>query len=129
MITNKELIRIAEDAAKKHKCSKDVEVGDVGCALVTDKNNVYVGVSIQACCGIGFCAESGAISSMVTNREYRIKRIVAVNDKGKVLPPCGRCRELMFQIDEKNYDAEIVLGVSKTVKLRRLLPDVWQRKV
>jgi cytidine deaminase len=65
---------------------------------------------------------------MVTNREYRIKRIVAVKDKGGVFPPCGRCRELIFQIDEKNYDAEIVLGVNKTVKLRKLLPNVWQRK-
>ena len=126
VFNNKELISKAKRAARLHKASKDVRIGDVGCALITNKNHVYTGVSIDACCGIGFCAEHSAIAAMVTNREYVIKKIVAVGNR-KILPPCGRCRELMFEIDPKNYEAQVIIGANKTVKLKNLLPHVWQK--
>lgn len=63
---------------------------------------------------------------MVTAGEYRIEKIVAVwkDDAGVtyVLPPCGRCREFMRQIDQGNTDASVVLGSDKAVTLRELLP-------
>ena len=126
VFNNKELISKAKRAARLHKASKDVRIGDVGCALITNKNHVYTGVSIDACCGIGFCAEHGAIAAMVTNREYVIKKIVAVGNR-KILPPCGRCRELMFEINPKNYEAQVIIGTNKTIKLKNLLPHVWQK--
>jgi len=128
-ITDAELIKRAKKVAKRKVISKYFNIisGEVGCALVTDKGNVYLGVSIEACCGMGFCAEPGAIAAMVTNREYRIKRIVAVSSGGAVLPPCGRCREFMYEINEKNLDADVIIGKNKTVKLRELLPHTWQK--
>jgi cytidine deaminase len=126
-ITDQKLIQKAKGVAKPRKSSRDVRIGDVGCALVTDKGNVYLGVSIHACCGIGFCAEHSAIASMVLKQEYKIKKIVAVSDDGRILPPCGRCRELMYQISEKNYETEILLDKNKTVKLKDLLPEPWQK--
>jgi len=101
--------------------------GDVGAALVTDGGNVYVGVCIDTASGTGFCAEHAAIAAMVTAREYKIARIVAVwRNEGQgplhVLPPCGRCREFIHQIDPANLDAEVVLGRDRTVRLRELLP-------
>ncbi len=114
--------------AKLHKASKDVRIGDVGCALITDKNNIYVGVSIHACCGIGFCAEHSAIANMVTNKEYKIKRIVAVTNGGTIVPPCGRCREIIYQINNNNLDTEIIIEKNRVVKLRDLLPEIWQKK-
>jgi cytidine deaminase len=64
---------------------------------------------------------------MVTSGEYRITKIVAVwrdNGNGKlyVLPPCGRCREFIRQIDEANLETEVILAKDKTVKLKDLLP-------
>jgi cytidine deaminase len=126
-ITNNELIEKAKQVAKLHKVSKDVRIGDVGCALITDKGNIYFGVSIHASCGIGFCAEHSAIASMVTNSEYKIKKIVAVSSDGSILPPCGRCRELMYQINENNWNTEIIVEKNKTKKLKDLLPDPWQK--
>jgi cytidine deaminase len=83
-------------------------------------------VCIDTGCGTGFCAEHAAIAAMVTAGEYRIARIVAVwkDEAGTtfVLPPCGRCREFMRQIDPANLDAEVVLGRQESVKLRDLLP-------
>jgi cytidine deaminase len=63
---------------------------------------------------------------MVTAGEYRISKIVAVwrDDDGQlfVLPPCGRCRELLRQVDPQNLDTEIVVSSSSTTRLRDLLP-------
>lgn len=125
-ISNQQLIQQAKAAAKLHRTSDKVKIGEVGCALITDKGNIYRGVSIHASCGIGFCAEHSAIASMVLKREYKIKKIVAVCGDGTILPPCGRCREFMYQIDKRNYEAEIMLGKNRTVKLKALLPEPWQ---
>ncbi len=71
-ITNNELILKAKEIAKFHKVSDYVRIGEDGCALVTNKNNIFLSVSIDAGCGIGFCAEHNAIANMVTNGEYEI---------------------------------------------------------
>jgi bacterioferritin-associated ferredoxin len=64
---------------------------------------------------------------MITAGEYEIEKIVAVwrNAEGALFvgAPCGRCREFMRQIDERNLDAAVVLGMERTVKLRELLPN------
>jgi cytidine deaminase len=124
-MTNDELIRIAERVLNPKRIG-DRLFGDVASTLITDKGNQYSGVCIDTGSGTGFCAEHSAIAAMVTAREYKIKKIVAVwkdaNGKLFVVPPCGRCREFIRQIDEDNLDADVVLGPNKVVKLRDLLP-------
>jgi cytidine deaminase len=95
--------------------------------LTTDRGNVDSGVCIDTPCGTGFCAEHAAIADMVTAGEYRIVRIVAVwnDDESQglhVLPPCGRCREFIRQVDPANLDATVVLGRDELAQLRDLLP-------
>ena len=123
-MTNEELIERATSVINPHRVG-DHLIGDVGCALLTDKGNVYLGVCIDVGSGIGFCAEHSAIAAMVTAGEYRIKRIVAVwQDESNtyILSPCGRCREFMRQIDERNLEAEIILDHDRVMKLAELLP-------
>jgi len=64
---------------------------------------------------------------MVTSGEYAIDRIVAVwrDDSGRlfVIPPCGRCRELIRQIDSSNLDTKIVLSLDEALPLSELLPS------
>jgi cytidine deaminase len=93
--------------------------------LITEKGNVYLGVSIDTMSGMGFCAEHSAIAAMVTNGEHIIKKIVAVAKNGTPIPPCGRCREFMHQIHENNLEAEVIIGKNKSVRLRDLLPFAW----
>ncbi len=103
----------------------DKLIGDVGCALVTETGNIYLGVCIDVGSGNGFCAEHSAIAAMITAGEYRIKKIVAVwrdDKKTCILSPCGRCREFMRQIDEKNLETEIIMERNRTLKLSELLP-------
>lgn len=100
--------------------------GDVASTLVTEAGNRYSGVCIDTGSGTGFCAEHAAIAAMVTAGEYRIAKIVAVwrDDEGSlyVLPPCGRCREFIRQIDPANLDTVVVLGQEHAAVLRDLLP-------
>ncbi len=123
--TNAQLIQKAKSVVKSRKIRHGFTVGDVGCALITDKNNLYLGVCIDTGSGIGFCAEHSAIAAMVTRGEHRIKKIGAVSEDGKILPPCGRCREFIRQIHEENINTEVIVGKNKVVKLKELLPLSW----
>jgi len=74
---------------------------------------------------MGFCAEHSAIGAMVTAGESVIERVAVWKDddgRGYIVPPCGRCREFMFQIDEPNLDAHVILGTEHVEPLRALLP-------
>ncbi len=124
-MTNEELIKEAIQVINP-KTIGDSEMGGVGSALITDKNTIFKGVCIDTSSGMGFCAEHTAISQMITQKEYKIKKIVAVwkDDKGDIfiLPPCGQCREFMHQTNEENLETDVVLDKNKTVKLKELLP-------
>lgn len=124
-VSNDELIRLAEAVLNPHVVGGRL-FGDVAAALVTDTGGCYTGVCIDTGSGTGFCAEHSAIAAMVTAGEYRVTRIVAVwrSDEGDlyVIPPCGRCRELIRQVDPANLDTEVVLGRDKLISVRELLP-------
>lgn len=131
-ISNEELIKKAASVVKAKKV-KDSLYADVGCALLSKKNKIYLGV----CAASGsntFCAEKIAIGSMITNGEYKIKKIVAVwkDETGKsyVIPPCGNCRQLIRETNEKNLETEVILDKHKTVRLKELLPyfDWWKKQ-
>src|SRR3989344_6109865 len=124
-MTNEDLIKKAASVIN-HRENKNTSIGDVGSALLTDKDNLFTGVCLDTGSSMGFCAEHNAIGSMITEKEYAIKKIVAVwkDEKGDlyVIPPCGRCREFIRQIDESNLETEVILDKDKTVKLKELLP-------
>jgi cytidine deaminase len=120
------LIAAAAAAAIAFRASEHCEVGDVGAALLTDDGRVFSGASIDCKCGIGFCAEHSAVAEMLKTRATRVRAVVAVNGNGTVLPPCGRCRELLYQVDPANLDTDVILAADLSVKLRELLPYPWQ---
>ncbi|MEE6259259.1 cytidine deaminase family protein [Plantactinospora sonchi] len=124
------LITAAQQVLKPHSVpgygGSSRRMGQVASTLVTTNGNAYSGVCVDTGSGTGFCAEHAAIAAMVTAGEYRIAKIVAVyrDEAGTlyVLPPCGRCREFIRQIDPANLEAEVVLGRTESAKLRDLLP-------
>lgn len=122
-MTNKELINKAREITKLNQLSDEAVAGEVGSALITDKGNLYIGVSISAACGVGFCAEHNAIGSMLTNEESRIEKIVAVGGGGEVVTPCGRCREIIYQVNYSNMETDVILDEDNVKKLKELLPD------
>lgn len=125
---DKELIEIAKSLveAGEKKVSGGI-IKEVGAALLAENGEIYSGVCLHLSCGIGFCAEHSAIAEMVSRSDCTgIKAIVAVNSGGKILSPCGRCRELIMQINKDNLEnCEVIISEDKKVKLKELLPETW----
>ncbi|HEY8459431.1 MAG TPA: cytidine deaminase [Blastocatellia bacterium] len=117
-----DIIAEATKLARPIKPSEECSAATVAAAIVSGLGNVYAGVCVDFECGIGFCAEHAAVAEMLKNRESKISVVVAVNHRGEVISPCGRCREMMWQLDPSNREALVVLGGDWALPLRELLP-------
>ena len=124
-MTPDQLINLAAAVARPFRPAPSFSAGTVGCALLTASGKAFTGVCLDGACGIGFCAEHAAIAEMVKQHESAIAMVVAVDVDGCVLPPCGRCRELMMQVDPSNRQTAVILGATETVPLEDLLPRHW----
>ena len=126
-IIDTDLIKAAENTLNSQKIN-DLYVADVGCAIISEDDQIFTG----ACIGgyLGICAEQSAVSNMLSKTGPKIKKLVAVwkDESGELyaLPPCGRCREFLRLMSQDNLEAEIILGKDHTVKLKDLLPiPMW----
>ena len=120
------LYQKAVEVLNPRQVSESLEAGGVAAALVTDKGNVYRGVCIDTACSLGFCAEHAAVAAMLTAGEDRVEKSVAVGSQGDIMPPCGRCRELLMQLG--NPDALVLVAEDTAVKVKDLLPFYWQEE-
>jgi cytidine deaminase len=119
------LIRLAQSVLGEFPLADDgLSAGSVGAALRTRSGNVYTGICLDFACGIGFCAEHAAVAEMLKARETEIEMIVAVAE-GVILPPGGRCRELLAQVDRRNLETQVILPGGRMRPLRELLPEHW----
>jgi cytidine deaminase len=126
-MTFDELYKKARAVVRPRQLSESAEAGGVGAAILTESGNVYVGVCIDTACSMGFCAEQAAAAAMITAGERRIRRVVAVGHDGRILPPCGRCREFLSQLDADNREAQVMIAEDVVVTLEELLPYDWRR--
>lgn len=125
MISDQDLFELAKATTNKRVLSDSATAGSVASALVTANGNIFVGVCIDTACGMGFCAEHNAVGSMITEGESAITAIVAVNRHGDILPPCGRCREFICQVDDANRSTRVLLPNERTATIAELLPEHW----
>ena len=122
-----ELYAAAKAVQQPRTVSPFIEAGGVAAAVLTAAGNVYVGVCIDTCSGLGMCAERSAVAAMLTHGESRIDRVVAVMPDGRVGPPCGACREMLMQLDKDSGEIEVLLDLEseRVVRLKELVPDWW----
>ena len=112
--------------AKPRNISERVEAGWVGAALLGRDGNIYTGVCIDTACSLGMCAERAAVAAMLTAGEGEVRKVCAVSASGQVLSPCGACRELLSQLGEESWEAEVLLDKKgRTRRLRELVPEAW----
>lgn len=121
-----ELIEKATEVLNPRQLSSTAEAGSVAAAILTDSGKIYTGICIETACSMGFCAEHAAAAAMLTAGESHIVKMVAINKRGNVLPPCGRCREFIRQLNDHNIEAEVLINRDRAVKLRDLLPYDWR---
>ena len=122
LVSFDELCEKAKSVLNPRRLSESAEAGGVGAAILTESGRVYVGVCIDTGSSMGFCAEHAAAAAMITAGESRVMKMVAVDWDGRVLPPCGRCREFINQLDDGNRETQVMVREGLVVALRDLLP-------
>lgn len=120
-----QLIRAAQEVQGEFSLRGEFSAGSVGAALLTRAGNIYTGICLDLACGIGFCAEHAAVAEMLKQREREIEWIVAVGSAGNMLPPCGRCREMLLQVHKNNRHTRVILPGGQVKTLAQLMPDSW----
>ncbi len=113
------LIESAKELLSKYT---DNEIHTVAAAVLTESGKVFTSLNLYHFTG-GPCAEVAALARVASEGE-KPKKIVAVGNNGRgALPPCGRCRQIMF---DYYREIKVILsndGQEKSVE--ELLPDTY----
>jgi len=102
----------------------------VGAALQTDEGKVFTGCNVEsASYGLTVCAERVAIWKALSEGERDFARLVIVADTEQLTPPCGTCRQIIWEFCKH---ATIVLanlhGQREEVHIADLLPRAFDAR-
>ncbi len=100
----------------------------VGAAILDDKGQIYIGCNVEnAAYPIGCCAEQSAVSQMIVNGGKTIKDILVIGKKGQSCPPCGACRQIIFEHGNKNTRVHLEISPGQFInkKISDLLPEAF----
>lgn len=103
----------------------------VGAALLTSSGEVITGCNIEnATYGLTTCAERVALLKALSEGHRTFERIAVVADTGAPTPPCGPCRQLLW---EYCGDIPVVMAnltsITATLQLADLLPLPFDRRL
>jgi cytidine deaminase len=127
-VTDAELIALAIDA--RSRAFAPYSGFKVGAALVAADGTLVTGCNVEsASYGLTICAERVALVKAVSDGRTEFKRVVVVAETDKPTPPCGACRQLLWEFAP---DAEVILanltGTVVRYTMRQLLPDAFDAK-
>ena len=91
----------------------------VGAALETADGTIVTGCNIEnATYGLTVCAERVAMWKALSEGHRRFRRIAVVADTAAPTPPCGPCRQILWEF---GGDLEVILANLRTEKGRHRL--------
>lgn len=125
-----ETLVAAARAAREHAVA-DFSGFKVGAALETDTGEIITGCNVEnASYGLTICAERVAIFKALSEGKRAFKRIVVVADTADPTPPCGACRQIIWEFCG---DIEVTLAnmqkVTKTLQMKDLLPLPFDKRL
>lgn len=102
----------------------------VGAAVETEDGDIYTGCNVEsASYGLTVCAERVAIWKGISEGVAKFGRIAVVVDTEELTPPCGVCRQIIWEFCG---DVPVILsnlhGKSETVQMSELLPRAFDSK-
>jgi len=120
----------AARAAREHAVA-DFSKFKVGAALETDTGEIITGCNVEnASYGLTVCAERVAIFKALSEGKRQFKRIVVVADTADPTPPCGACRQIIWEFCG---DVEVTMAnltkVTKTLQMKDLLPLPFDKRL
>ncbi len=102
----------------------------VGAALETEDGSIVVGCNVEsASYGLTVCAVRVAIWKAISIGKTKVRRIAVVADTEELTPPCGVCRQIIWEF---GGDIPVVFanlnGKIETVQMKDLLPRAFDTK-
>lgn len=97
----------------------------VGAAVATKDGSIVTGINLFHFTG-GPCGEMVALANAISQGDKDLIAVVAVgdNDRG-VLPPCGRCRQILFDFYPEMQVVHEQNSTYDVKPIRELLPDIY----
>ena len=96
----------------------------VGAALEDIAGRIHTGCNVEnATYGLTLCAERVAVFKAISEGARKFKRLAVVADTEALTPPCGACRQILWEFCG---DMELILanlhGKTETLQLKNLFP-------
>lgn len=103
----------------------------VGAAIEADDGRVFTGCNVEnASYGLTICAERVAIFKALSEGARRFRRVAVVADSDAPTPPCGACRQVLWEFAG---DVPVVLAnlarETGRHRLSELLPLPFDRRL
>ena len=103
----------------------------VGAALLTKEGRVFTGCNVEnATYGLTVCAERIAVWKAVSEGYRAFTRVAVVADTAEPTPPCGACRQILWEL---GGDLEVILANLEAPKalyrMRDLLPHPFDARL
>jgi cytidine deaminase len=99
----------------------------VGAALEDESGRIHTGCNVEnATYGLTVCAERVAVFKAISEGARKFRRIAVIADTEKLTPPCGACRQILWEFCG---DIEMILanpqGMTEVVRLGTLFPRAF----
>jgi cytidine deaminase len=99
----------------------------VGAALRANSGHIFTGCNVEnSTLGLTLCAERVAVFKALSEGERGFDAVAVVADTGRLTPPCGACRQILWEFCR---DAEVILsnlsGQTVVRRMSDLLPDAF----
>lgn len=99
----------------------------VGASLLTKNGEIFTGCNVEnATYGLTVCAERVAIFKAISEGTNEFEKIVVAADTENLTPPCGACRQIIWEFCG---DVEVILtnlqGSTETFQMRELFPKAF----
>jgi cytidine deaminase len=96
----------------------------VGAAIEDENGRVFTGCNVEnATYGLTVCAERVAIFKAISEGAGKLKRVAVVADTDTLTPPCGACRQMLWEFCG---NAELILanlsGKHETTSIAEIFP-------
>lgn len=96
----------------------------VGAALEDDKGRIHTGCNVEnSTYGLTVCAERVAVFKALSEGARKFRRIAIAADTAVLTPPCGACRQILWEFCG---DIEVILvnlaGAVEVYRMKDLLP-------
>lgn len=126
--SEKELIEAAAEA--RENAVTPYSKFKVGAAVETDAGELIKGCNIETSTyGLTLCAERVAIFKAVSDGKTKFTRIAVVADTDTLTPPCGSCRQIIWELCG---DVPVIMSnleaKTETIQMRDLLPRAFDEK-